>query len=63
MKTDKYTTELAKSLQVLMECQETHKVNSCMKCSKNYVNCDDRKRYVKSVYQSMNKGKEGNFEF
>ena len=46
----------------LLACQKEHDVDSCMKCEK-ILGCDVRNDYVKKVYESMNKGQGGGFEF
>ena len=46
----------------LQACQKEHRVDSCMKCEK-IIGCDVRNDYVKKVYESMNKGQGGGFEF
>ncbi len=46
----------------LQACQKEHNVDSCMKCEK-IIGCDVRNDYVKKVYESMNKGQGGGFEF
>jgi hypothetical protein len=61
-KKDKWELALEKKLQELKECQKEHSVNSCMKC-KDILVCQLRDEYVKAVYESMNKGHGGGFEF
>jgi len=46
----------------LKNCQKEHNVSSCLKCEK-VLDCELRDTYVKAVYDSMNKGKGGGFEF
>jgi hypothetical protein len=46
----------------LLTCQKEHAVESCMKCKK-IIGCEIRNEYVKKVYESMNKGEGGGFEF
>ena len=46
----------------LIACQKEHGVDSCMKCEK-IIGCELRGEYVKKVYESMNKGQGGGFEF
>ena len=46
----------------LQACQKEHHLNSCMKCEK-ILGCEIRNDYVKKVYESMNKGQGGGFEF
>jgi hypothetical protein len=43
-------------------CQQHHQTESCMKCDK-LLHCELRDAYVKAVYDSMNKGTGGGFEF
>ena len=59
---DKYALDLEDKLKEIKECQESKDSNSCFNCSE-WWNCIIRLDYVKSVYQSMNKGKSGDFEF
>jgi hypothetical protein len=46
----------------LEACQKEHRLQSCLKCEKVLV-CPLRDAYVKAVYDSMNKGTGGGFEF
>jgi len=46
----------------LQECQKNQNVASCLSCDK-VLDCEIRDTYVKSVYESMNKGEGGGFEF
>lgn len=63
MKTpDIYEQKLQETTVELKTCQKSNKVKSCMQCKK-IIGCDIRKRYVNAVYQSMNKGAGGGFEF
>ena len=59
---DKWELALDEMLKKLKQCQEKHSVDSCMKCSK-VIGCEVRKEYVNAVYESMNKGSGGGFEF
>ncbi|NPA82220.1 MAG: hypothetical protein GXO31_06385 [Epsilonproteobacteria bacterium] len=59
---DEFELRLEEKLKILKECQEKHNLNSCLKCEK-VIGCEIRKEYVSAVYQSMNKGKGGGFEF
>jgi len=59
---DKWELALEKKLKELKACQEAKKVQSCMKCSE-ILACRLRKEYVNAVYESMNKGTGGGFEF
>jgi transcription elongation factor Elf1 len=45
-----------------MSAKKKLKVVSCTNCSKIFE-CNIRKSYIKAVYQSMNKGHGGGFEF
>ena len=63
MKTpDKYEKILQDVTVELKKCQKDNRVISCMKCKK-IIGCEMRKKYVNAVYQSMNKGASGGFEF
>ena len=46
----------------LQECQASRQVDSCLQCDK-VLDCEVRDNYVKAVYESMNKGEGGGFEF
>ncbi len=59
---DEWNKALDKQIVVLKKCQEENQLNSCTPCSK-IIECEIRKQYVKSVYESMNKGAGGGFEF
>jgi len=59
---DFFAQKLKEQTQLLQECQKQHKLTSCMLC-KEVIGCPTRKAYVNAVYQSMNKGKGGGFEF
>lgn len=43
-------------------CQKEKQVTSCLKCPE-VIGCKVRKSYVLAVYESMNKGAGGGFEF
>lgn len=57
-----YEEELDKKLDELKSCQSQNNVDSCLKCLK-LIGCEIRKSYVDSVYNSMNNGKGGFFNF
>lgn len=57
---DKYEADLEVKIKELKACPDYK--NSCWECSKKF-RCDTRDTYVKAVYKSMNKGKDGGFEF
>jgi len=46
----------------LKKCQQEKNVTSCTQCEKLLL-CELRDTYVKAVYDSMNKGTGGGFEF
>ncbi|WP_121021824.1 hypothetical protein [Helicobacter vulpis] len=62
MPTDDFDQELQTQCQKVLACQERKGVGSCLKCS-IVLECTLRQAYVQSVYLSMNKGKQGNFDF
>ena len=59
---DEFKQKLQVELKNLHNCQNDHKINSCMKCEQ-VIGCEIRKTYIKVVYESMNKGSSGGFEF
>ncbi|WP_200763915.1 hypothetical protein [Nitrosophilus alvini] len=59
---DEYELKMFEKLEILKKCQEENSINSCLKCKK-IIGCEIRKSYVNAVYESMNKGKGGGFEF
>ena len=59
---DEWDIKLDKLLSELKTCQEQKKFKSCSDCHE-FFECELRKRYVKAVYESMNKGAGGGFEF
>ena len=59
---DKWELELDKQLEIIKKCQQEHNVDSCLKCE-HTLNCEIRENYVITVYESMNKGSGGGFEF
>ena len=54
--------ELDSITQALKTCQESNNLKSCMQCT-SFLDCNLRKQYVLSVYNSMNKGNTGGLEF
>ena len=60
---DKDELEPDKKLVELRECQDSKDIDSCIKCNDEYRGCLLRLDYVRSVYSSLAKDKEGNFEF
>jgi len=59
---DEFELALKEKLKELQECQNSHSVDSCLKCEK-IIGCETRDTYIKAVYMSMNKGVTGGFEF
>jgi len=59
---DDWNIALDKEIIILKKCQEDNQLTSCTPCIK-IIECEIRKQYVKSVYESMNKGAGGGFEF
>ncbi len=59
---DKWQLALNDPLKFLQDCQQSLNIDSCMKCDK-ILDCETRDLYIKAVYESMNKGSGGGFEF
>ena len=59
---DEWQIALKQKRAELEACQKKEEVKSCMQCEKLLI-CEIREIYVKAVYDSMNKGKGGGFEF
>ncbi|HIP12560.1 MAG TPA: hypothetical protein EYG97_03350 [Arcobacter sp.] len=59
---DKWEELLEVQIKILKECQVSKSLNSCTPCE-HLIECDTRKAYIKAVYESMNKGSGGGFEF
>jgi hypothetical protein len=59
---DEWQLALKAQIKILQECQQNNQVTSCMQCSE-ILDCPTRDEYVKAVYDSMNKGTGGGFEF
>ena len=59
---DKWQVTLDAEIVILKQCQIQNNVESCMKCEK-LLDCEVRDKYIKVVYESMNKGSGGGFEF
>lgn len=55
-------SELESTTLALKNCQKSNNIKSCMQCI-SFIDCNLRKQYVLNVYNSMNKGKQGGFEF
>ncbi|WP_457606754.1 hypothetical protein [Nitratifractor sp.] len=59
---DRWEEKLAVKLEELKVCQQERQITSCLACEK-ILECELRKAYVNAVYESMNKGQGGGFEF
>jgi hypothetical protein len=59
---DEWHIALSTKKKELEECQVTNQIESCMNCEK-LLDCEIRDAYIKAVYDSMNKGQGGGFEF
>jgi len=59
---DEWNIALEKQIVIIKKCQKDNQLQSCTPCVK-IIECDIRKQYVKAVYESMNKGAGGGFEF
>jgi len=59
---DKWQVILDAEIVIVKQCQIQHNIDSCMKCEK-ILDCQVRDKYIKIVYESMNKGSGGGFEF
>jgi hypothetical protein len=59
---DKWDIALDQQIVILKQCQKKMQLDSCTPCTK-VIECEIRKSYVKAVYESMNKGTGGGFEF
>ncbi len=59
---DIWEKNLEDVLKDLKSCQESKNLNSCKPCNE-FFDCTLRKKYVVAVYESMNKGSSGGFEF
>lgn len=61
-KQDKWQITLEEELCKLQGCQQSKQLNSCYPC-KEILQCETRSVYIRAVYESMNKGTGGGFEF
>ncbi len=59
---DEWEIALRVKTEELKKCQQEKNVTSCTQCEKLLL-CELRDAYVKAVYDSMNKGTGGGFEF
>ncbi|MDR3177827.1 MAG: hypothetical protein LBT96_02465 [Campylobacteraceae bacterium] len=59
---NRYELSLKQDSEILLACQKERNIDSCFVCEKTFE-CETRKKYVKSVYESMSQGEGGGFEF
>ena len=59
---DEYEVALKGKLEELTACQKQKNFKSCRQCSE-FFECELRKVYVDTVFNSMSKGETGGFEF
>ena len=59
---DEWELKLDQKLKEVQACQEQKGLSECLKCDLTFE-CEIRKDYVRAVYESMNKGAGGGFEF
>lgn len=59
---DIWEEKLEEVLVKLTNCKKSKNLNSCKPCNE-FFTCNLRKKYVVAVYESMNKGSSGGFEF
>ncbi len=59
---DEWNIKLDEQILIINKCQEDKNLSSCTPCTQ-IIECEIRKAYVKAVYESMNKGAGGGFEF
>jgi len=59
---DQWQIALDKELEKLQACQRSKNLNSCFQCEL-VLKCEIKESYIRAVYESMNKGSGGGFEF
>ena len=59
---DPYLQRLEEETVSLQKCQQERGLSSCTPCE-HQMGCERRNTYVTAVYQSMNKGQGGGFDF
>ena len=59
---DQWEELLEVQIKIIQECQVSKNLKSCTPCDL-LLECVTRKAYIKAVYESMNKGSGGGFEF
>jgi len=59
---DIFQIKLQNAKEQLEKCQDEKALKSCSLCE-SFLACETRRAYVNAVYDSMNKGETGGFEF
>lgn len=59
---DAWDKNLEDKFKELQDCQTSKSFTTCSDCEE-FFECELRKKYVIAVYESMNKGSSGGFEF
>lgn len=59
---DSFEAKLQEKTKKLKSCQKEKNFTSCMNCD-SFISCLTRRAYISAVYESMNKGNSGGFEF
>ncbi|MGI0406818.1 hypothetical protein ACRE1S_06150 [Helicobacter himalayensis] len=59
---DNFSQHLDDEIRILQSCQQEKSLHSCMPCD-SFFSCQKRKNYVKAVYDNLNKGQDGAFDF
>ncbi|OPA81695.1 hypothetical protein [Campylobacter pinnipediorum] len=59
---DEFELKLEQDSIALQKCQTDKNLKTCFDCEALFE-CETRKSYVYSVYNSMSKGQQGGFEF
>ena len=59
---DTYYHAFIESKNILQQCQANKQLTSCLECAE-IITCQTRIHYVNSVYENMNKGEDGGFDF
>jgi len=61
-KLDDWESKLEERMIELKKCQVSKQYKTCTQCSE-FFQCNIRQSYIQAVYESMNKGLGGGFEF
>lgn len=59
---NEWDIKLDTKIEEVKQCQVSKSFKSCTGCSE-FFDCELRKKYVIAVYESMNQGSSGGFEF